>query len=741
LGQPINEGREGGFLAIDGLGKFLFVLNPTSNNISMFQINQTNGALTEVKNSPFAAVPISNQAPTFPDFLATEKSGQFLFVGYKFGNFSGQGAVNTFLIDASNLQLVQAASTDIRSSPVGLLTDPKGLWLYVGLGPNPTTGIQDSGTLVFSISPLSGKLTFNGSAGGQSETGRCIGMDPQGRFFFDGRGSRSGLIDSGPISPVDGTSAPANTIALATGVPAGLLAENSGKFLYVSQQGGVFAYSIDQTTGALTLIPGGPIALSFTTGTAVADPMGPYIYALTSNAVEGFQVDPATGSLTKIATAPSGGQGVLGVTISGQPVQAASGPVAVLFPSSFDFGGATVGQPDVARIVHLVNTGAQPLSVNKIAMTGTNPGDFTATPGASCQPQLPPNASCPISLVFTPAAAGLRQALLTATDNAPGSPQSIPISGTGVPAASALTFMPGSLSFPATTQGTAGAPQNITVTNSGTANLNIFSVVLGGANPNDYALANNCVGSHAVNASCTITATFAPLATGGRTATVILTDDAPGMTQTLALSGSAMPAFAVAASASGSTSATVTAGQTAQFNLQLTPGTGFSGDVSLVCAGAPAAATCTPPSMLHVINGSPMPFSVAVKTRGSGVITPISHWLPAAPLARWRSLSLFVMCLLLLLARARRTPRENFGPVWRLALGGLLTAVVLLAAHGSAGCGGGTSASSAQVATPIPTTTGTPMGTSILTLTMSVSTPGGKQLAPPPPVTLTLTVK
>jgi 6-phosphogluconolactonase (cycloisomerase 2 family) len=740
---PFNEGREGGFLAIDGLGKFLFVLNPTSNNISMFQINQTDGALTEVQRSPFAAVPSSNQAPTFPNYLATEKSGQFLFVGYKFGNFLGQGAVNTFRIDANNLQLVQAVSTDIRSSPVGLLTDPKGLWLYVGLGPNPTTGIHDSGTLVFSINPLSGNLTFNGSAGGQGETGRCIGMDPQGRFFFDGRGSLSGLIDSGPISPVDGTSAPANTIALATGFPAGLLAESSGKFLYVSQQSGVFAYSIDQTTGALTLIPGGPLALNFATGTAVADPMGPYIYALTSSAVQGFQVDPATGSLTMIAPASTGGQGVLGVTISRQPVQAVGVPVAVFSPAAFDFGTATVGQPTITRTVHLANTGNLSLSVNNIAMTGTNPGDFTATPAASCQPPtvLPPNATCPISLVFTPAATGLRQASLTATDNAPGNPQSIPISGTGVPATPAVTLIPGNVSFPAITQGTAGAPQNITVTNSGTANLNIFSVVLGGANLNDFNMNNACASALAINVSCTISITFAPLGAGQRTATVTITDDAPGSPQTLALSGNATPAFTVTASATGSTSATVTAGQTAQFNLQLTPGTGFSGVVSLVCAGAPVAATCTAPSVLHVINGSPMPFSVAVKTSGSGVITPISTWPPAAPLASWRLLPLFVMCLLLLLAHAWRTLRGNFGPAFRWALGGLLTAVVLLAAYGSAGCGGGSSASSALVQTPTPTPTVTPAGTSTLSLTMTVSAAGGKQLAPPLPVSLTLTVK
>jgi 6-phosphogluconolactonase (cycloisomerase 2 family) len=748
-GSPFPERLEGGLVAIDGQGKFLFVLNPSSNNISMFQINQTTGALNEVPNSPFAEGPSINPnvAPSSPTCLAAEKSGKYLYVGYRFGSISPNGAVNLFQIDSANLRLVPngaSPSIDVASGPIGMFADPKGLHLYVGLGPNSISGTQDNKTNVYSIDPATGILNSVGSAGGGTETGRSIAIDPQGHFFFNGWGLVQGSINSGVISPVDGTSNGTLSISLgANNFPSAMLVDGSGKFLYVEQQGGVFVYSIDQSTGALTLIPGGPVPLSFSRGAAVADPMGPYLYAVTGNTVEGFQVDPVTGGLTSVAMVSSGGQAI---TISGQPVQAASGPVAVLFPSAFDFGGATVGQPDVARIVHLVNTGNQPLSVNNIAMTGTNPGDFTATPAASCQPPtvLPPNANCPISLVFTPAAAGPRQALLTATDNAPGNPQSIPITGTGVPAASALTFVPGSLSFPATTQGTAGLPQSITVTNSGTASLNVFSVLLGGANPNDFALTSDCIGPHAVNASCTITVTFAPLAAGGRTATVILTNDAPGSTQALALSGNATPAFTVAASASGSTSVTVTAGQTAQFNLQLTPGAGFSGDVSLVCAGAPKAATCTAPSVLHVISGSPMPFSVAVMTSGSGALTPVSPWPSMEPLANWHSLPLFAMCLLLV-ACARRTLRENFGPAWRWALAGLLTTVVLLAAYGSAGCGGGTSASSAVVQTPTPTptppATGTPTGTSTLTLTMTVSAASGKQLAPPPPVQLTLTVK
>src|SRR5690348_6047784 len=45
-GAPFPEQFEGGLVAIDGLGKFLFVLNPQNDTISMFQIDAATGALT-----------------------------------------------------------------------------------------------------------------------------------------------------------------------------------------------------------------------------------------------------------------------------------------------------------------------------------------------------------------------------------------------------------------------------------------------------------------------------------------------------------------------------------------------------------------------------------------------------------------------------------------------------------------------------------------------------------------------
>jgi hypothetical protein len=95
-GSPFADSLQGGEMAIDGLGHFLFVVNSSTSNISMYRIDQTTGILTQVPGSPFSTGPTENlsMAATFPVCLAAEKSGQFRYVGYRFGNFFGQGVIN-----------------------------------------------------------------------------------------------------------------------------------------------------------------------------------------------------------------------------------------------------------------------------------------------------------------------------------------------------------------------------------------------------------------------------------------------------------------------------------------------------------------------------------------------------------------------------------------------------------------------------------------------------------------------
>jgi hypothetical protein len=77
--------------------------------------------------------------------------------------------------------------------------------------------------------------------------------------------------------------------------------------------------------------------------------------------------------------------------------------------------------------------------------------------------------------------------------------------------------------------------------------------------------------------SCSISVNFVPQSEGQRSASIVVTDDAANSPQSIALSGDLASPFQLAAAPAGSTSATVSAGQTANYALQLMPGPGYTG--------------------------------------------------------------------------------------------------------------------------------------------------------------------
>jgi hypothetical protein len=215
---------------------------------------------------------------------------------------------------------------------------------------------------------------------------------------------------------------------------------------------------------------------------------------------------------------------------------AASGPAVTLTPSSLSFGSQRVGSSSAVQTASLRNSGTAALTISSIGLGGSYPGDYSFSNDCPLAPaSLAAGASCTLSLSFQPTATGTRAATVTITDDAPGSPQSLPLSGTGTQPA--VTLTPTSLAFGSQLQGTTSAPQSATLRNSGTAPLAISAITLGGANASDFSVSNSCPSSLAVNASCTISATFSPSAQGSRVAAVTISDDAPGQPQTLGLSG------------------------------------------------------------------------------------------------------------------------------------------------------------------------------------------------------------
>jgi hypothetical protein len=90
------------------------------------------------------------------------------------------------------------------------------------------------------------------------------------------------------------------------------------------------------------------------------------------------------------------------------------------------FGSIAQTMSSSAQAITLTNTGTAVLSISGIAASG----DFSQT--NTCGGTLAVNATCQVSIIFTPTAIGQRTGTLTMSDNATCSPQTVTLSGAGV---------------------------------------------------------------------------------------------------------------------------------------------------------------------------------------------------------------------------------------------------------------------------------------------------------------------
>jgi hypothetical protein len=151
---------------------------------------------------------------------------------------------------------------------------------------------------------------------------------------------------------------------------------------------------------------------------------------------------------------------------------------------------------------------------------------------------VPAGTSCAISVTFTPTVSGTRTGAVTITDNAAGSPHQLPLTGTGTSGGPAVSLTPASVTFLLLrTMRTTSLAHIVRLTNVGGSELDITGITLTGPDPQDFAQSNNCPATVASGGSCLITITFEPTAQGVRTASVSITDSAPGSPQAVPLSG------------------------------------------------------------------------------------------------------------------------------------------------------------------------------------------------------------
>jgi len=276
-------------------------------------------------------------------------------------------------------------------------------------------------------------------------------------------------------------------------------------------------------------------------------------------------------------------------------------------PSTLDFGNQRVGSASTTEDVALLNNGPDPVAI----LSATASGEFSVA-GLTCA-TIAPSSSCRVNIQFTPTAMGARTGTLIVTENVAGSPDTIPLTGTGV--APVLTLNPTSLDFGPQAVGTTSAAKTVALTNTGTDTLNISGIGVSG----DFA-AGQCPSSVSPGHSCNLSVTFSPLSGGPRTGALTIMDDTAGSPHTVPLSGTGLGpgvAFTPLSLDFGAVSV----------------GSSSSRPVQLANSGSAALAISSIASSGDFQVSDSCPMSPATLAAGSNCIITLT-FIPAAPGAR-----------------------------------------------------------------------------------------------------------
>ncbi len=304
--------------------KFLYVTNPTSNNVSGYTINASTGELTTIAGSPFATEPN-------PRYLTSEPTGKFVYVT-TLGSSTNPPALSGYSLNGTNGVL-----TELDNSPYPLsATNPPGPGaLAINLPALHPSGLFGYLSIPIPNATLYG-AAINTSTGDLAEIagfpmsfgfdGQTPAIDSAGKYLFlpsDTSAGASGSISGYQISSPSGVLTP-NGSPIPTGGnnPTATLTPD-GKFLIVvNQASSTLAVMAVDSAGTLSMV-GSPVATGGAAGTrpsgivmyerrlsiiylGLAAPPGP---SPPPPSIAAFSLNATTGALAPLAGSPYSSNG------------------------------------------------------------------------------------------------------------------------------------------------------------------------------------------------------------------------------------------------------------------------------------------------------------------------------------------------------------------------------------------------------------------------------------------------
>ena len=272
------------------------------------------------------------------------------------------------------------------------------------------------GQCAYALAPANQIVSFNGGAGtvqvnGSSGCAWTAQSTDSWLTLTTGTGSGSGSVAFTALPNTSGTSRTAY-VTLA------------GQDVAIVQPSTACNYTVSPST--LNVPASGAVGtLSVTTSCPITS---------SSNALWATATTLSQSSVAYSVASNNGGQSRSAVLVIGtQQVQvaqlASSAPTVTLNPASLSFGNHVIGSKSSASSITITNAGTTALTLSSITVAGTDASEFALT--NNCASSIAAGATCTISIAFAPTYAGSAAANVSIADNASGSPQLIPLAGTG----------------------------------------------------------------------------------------------------------------------------------------------------------------------------------------------------------------------------------------------------------------------------------------------------------------------
>jgi hypothetical protein len=198
----------------------------------------------------------------------------------------------------------------------------------------------------------------------------------------------------------------------------------------------------------------------------------------------------------------------------------------VIEPSTHSFADTVIGSVSSGQTFTVRNTGGTGSGAIVVSLGGDNPGQFVIGADTCTNASLASMGTCTVSVTFAPSAVGVFDATLFASAT-PGGTATAALAGNGLPAA-ALSITPTTQDFGSVGVGGLSAVQVFEIRNVGGTQAGDPTVTLGGNNPTQFIVVDDCTGPLLPTQFCTATVRFAPTSIGNHSARVIASSSPGG---------------------------------------------------------------------------------------------------------------------------------------------------------------------------------------------------------------------